>query len=55
MVLAIVLGAAIYFVSVRLLRALPESDVERLRILTRHLPDFLRRPLDVAWRKIETL
>jgi O-antigen/teichoic acid export membrane protein len=55
MVLAIVLGAAIYFVSVRLLRALPESDVERLRILTRHLPDSLRRPLDVAWRKIKTL
>ena len=50
--MAIAAGAAAYVAAVKLLRALPAGDIERLRALFRSLPIRLQRPAEMALRLI---
>jgi O-antigen/teichoic acid export membrane protein len=52
LLVAILAGAAVYIVSVRLLRALPASDIDRLRAMIRPLPAPFRAVAELGLRAL---
>ena len=49
---AILAGAVVYMISIRILRALPVGDIERLRTIIRLLPAGLRTAAELALRML---
>jgi hypothetical protein len=51
---AILVGAAVYILSIRFLRALPAGDISRLRAMIRPLPAAFRAVAELGLRALVT-